>query len=1157
MTRKTICFITRCKTLYILLFVCISALLSAQTLTLDVKDKPLGEVLQKITKETGYQFVYSDLLDLKMLVSVKSDKEPLVAVLERLFSGKEIVLKIDDKNIALSPKSVAPSDRKVNNKIVGQVTDESGEVLPGVGVQNQTTGVITATDGLGSYTLEAAPGDKLLFTLIGMKSELVEVGKSTTINMIMSVDVIALQDVVVTGYQTISKERSTGSFVKITTEQMGVKRLNSLETLLEGEIPGLSNGVIRGVTSMNGNTAPLYVIDGFPVENTKYDRNQQMGESAPDINLEDIESITVLKDAAATSIYGARAANGVIVIETKKAKQNQTRVNFSGNLTIKPKGFYTGNIADAATVIGMEREWAETNANLADPSYAQSYAQGMLSNASYPSEGIKTILNYYAGNISQAEMESKLSAFASKGHSYINDLVKYAKRDRFMQQYNVSISKGSDNNALYASLTYKNNKFEDINSKDQSFGLNISNQTHIADWLKLELGSYINYGKGQNQTYSLLMPGYSFNIYDSLVNSDGSYFTKRQEDMYSAYQMGTIANYGLYNMDVTPLDELNYNLEKTNSISTRNYIRLGAEITEWLRYSASFQYEYSRYESAKLGEKESVTARQLVNNFVDYSGVFNLPYQDTYFGYNSTSRNYGFRQQLDFNKSINERHNVIALAGMEIRDNKTLFDNRYLYGYDKDMLSYTPLNMPAMSFFSGVWGWGILASDAQRELINRYVSLYGNAAYSFDDKYVVSGSLRWDRSNLWSTSSQYQNKPAWSVGLSWNADREDFIKETEWISMLKVRSSLGVGGNVSKDAAPYLTMSMYQNTNVGGLQGTVLGRPNPQLSWEMTRTLDMGLDFAFFNNRLSGSFDYYFKRGLNLLANTIGAPIEGQSAYSINNGEMTNTGVELNLTGVVVNTNDWMASVGGTFSYNKNVVTFVDVDPIASYLLSDFASAYPRVGEPYNAQYALKWAGLSATGLPQVYDSEGNITTQKPQDLESIISVGSVVPIYFGSLHLNISYKNVNLSALFTYEGGHKIKNTNLPFPDGSAYSGGEDFCGLLNSRYKDRWMKPGDELTTDIPKMVSPDSPDYNYNIFSLYQYADINMLDGDNLRLRNLSLSYSLPKRVCDIVGMGGVKVQLLGENLFTIAKSPEAKYMLNGYNTAIYSLGLQIYL
>lgn len=585
---------------------------AAQQIKLNFTNTPLKTVLNTLSEQSGYSFAYSDALtqvNERISCSISSDGN-IESVLKQLFKGKGISYTISGKQIVLAPEEIAingPSSTRKSAamKVSGKVVDPYGEPLVGVTVHNRTTGAYAASDLSGNYSIPATVGDVLEFTSIGMMSSSAVIGKGAVVNVTMAVDKIALEDVVVTGYQTISKERTAGSFSKVTTKQLETKRLSSLTTLLKGEVAGYNDGLIRGTTSMNGNTSPLYVIDGFPVENTQYSIYGSISENLPEMNLEDIESITVLKDAAATSIYGARAANGVVVIVTKKAHNNETSVSFSSTLSVKPYRYYTGNVADASTIIGLEQAWAEGNPNLQNASMSANYAKNYLTNAVYTTSGMKAILNYYAGNITQSEMQSTLSALSKKGYSYINDVAKYGKRDQFLQQYNVSLNKASEKNSFNASVTYKNDRLEDKYTKDNSFGISFTDLTHLYSWLDLEIGSYTNYGNATTQSYSLFSPGYSWDMYDGLANSDGSNYTSYAKDRYSESSLGTIETYGLLNMDITPLDEIGYNLTRTQSFSNRTYGRANIKFTDWLKYSAAFQYEYSNYSNNQFKEKNS------------------------------------------------------------------------------------------------------------------------------------------------------------------------------------------------------------------------------------------------------------------------------------------------------------------------------------------------------------------------------------------------------------------------------------------------------------------------------------------------------------------------------------------------------------------------
>lgn len=1142
---------------------------AAQQIKLNFTNTPLKTVLNTLSEQSGYSFAYSDALtqvNERISCSISSDGN-IESVLKQLFKGKGISYTISGKQIVLAPEEIAingPSSAKKSAamKVSGKVVDPNGEPLVGVTVHNRTTGAYAASDLSGNYSIPATAGDVLEFTSIGMMSSSSVIGKGAVVNVTMTVDKIALEDVVVTGYQTISKERTAGSFSKVTTKQLETKRLSSLTTLLKGEVAGYNDGLIRGTTSMNGNTSPLYVIDGFPVENTQYSTSGYISENLPEMNLEDIESITVLKDAAATSIYGARAANGVVVIVTKKAHNNETSVSFSSTLSVKPYRYYTGNVADASTIIGLEQAWAEGNPNLQDASMAADYAKNYLTNAVYTTSGMKAILNYYAGNTTQSEMQSTLSALSKKGYSYINDVAKYGKRDQFLQQYNVSLNKASEKNSFNASVTYKNDRLEDKYTKDNSFGISFTNLTHLYSWLDLEIGSYTNYGNATTQSYSLFSPGYSWDMYDGLANSDGSNYTSYAKDRYSESSLGTIETYGLLNMDITPLDEIGYNLTSTQSFSNRTYGRANIKFTDWLKYSAAFQYEYSNYGSSQFKDKDSYQVRSLVNQFVDADGVFNLPAGNQLYTYSNTTHAYNFRQQLDFDKTFDQKHDIVALAGWEVRDNKLDYTEGHLYDYDPDMLTHSEINAASVigSYYYGVWGYGYINPDNTRQLVNRYVSIYGNAAYTYDSKYTFSGSLRWDRSNLWGTNSKYQNKPTWSVGASWNIDKESFFS-SDWINMLKFRTSYGIGGNIAKDSAPYMTASYNPNYNVGGLSGNISSRPNPTLCWEQTATFNVGLDFSMLDNRLAGSVEFYDKEGKDLLANTMGVPTEGfgYDTYTINNGKMYNRGVELNLYANLVKTKDFSFDVSGVFGFNRNKVTYVNVKAPVYYLALDYPEAYPRIGNPYNAIYGYKWAGLSEDGLPQVYNSAGEKVSYQPDDIESIVYLGTYTPVYSGSIKLDLRYRNWNLSALFIYQGGHKIRNTFLPVLSNEWNSAASDyipyFSGIVSSGITGRWQKAGDESTTNIPRLVFPYDPAYSYDLSTIYSMSEINVLDATNMKLANLALSYSIPQTVCSKISMKGARVQLTGENLFTIAKSKEAKYMLSGYSTPIYSLGLSV--
>ena len=293
-----------------------------------------------------------------------------------------------------------------------------------------------------------------------------------------------------------------------------------------------------------------------------------------------------------------------------------------------------------------------------------------------------------------------------------------------------------------------------------------------------------------------------------------------------------------------------------------------------------------------------------------------------------------------------------------------------------------------------------------------------------------------------------------------------------------------------------------------------------------------GVDFALLDNRLNGSIEYYNKKGSDLLANTMGVPTEGwgYSTYTINNGKMTNQGFELTLSGDIIRTNDWNWNVSGVLGYNKNEVTYVNVEAPVAYLVIDYPTAYPRIGNPYKAINGYQRAGLSATGTPQVYDAEGNLfTDMAPTEIEDLIYLGTTVPTYTGSINTNLRWKNWELAAQFAFEGGHKMRNTNLAY-----ISSG---MAPVSASIADRWMAPGDEAHTDVPRYISSESPDYNYEYYNMYARASVNVISAANWRMKNLSLTYRIPADFCRSRSLQSARIMLGMENVFTAARSRDA--------------------
>lgn len=1180
-------------TAIILLATClqVSAKVFSQPVTFSGKNVPLKNVFNVVKEQTGYVFFFDEaLLKGARPVTISAKNMQLEEFLKEVLKTQPLKYSIQGKTIFLSeaPKPVQVEQR-ANVKVSGFVFSPDRAPIPGASVNVKGTAVGTSTGNDGSFVLDNINDNSVLqITSVGFQvkdislarvkggNEIQDVkrlyvdGGTMHFEVLLARSADSLDAIVInsytTGYQTLSKERATGSFATVTAGSFKQQRLSTLSSLLEGRVAGYNNGLIRGTTSMNGVTSPLYVIDGFPVENTSYNSNgSSLVENLPGLNLEDIEKITVLKDAAAASIYGARAANGVVVIVTKKAKKGKPQINASSTVTFQPYNYYSKRLANSADMVDIEKEWAANNPNF-QTANAATYANSMLTNNIYVSQGVQAYLNYYAGKTSQQDLDAKLDLLSQSGYKFYDDLEKYAKRNTFLQQYNVSMANASDKNAFYSSVTYRDNAFEDKYSGDKNLGLNVRNTAHLTRWLDLELSTYLQYADGKRQSFDPLLPGYNYLPYDQLKNDDGSNYTSTAASRLPANTINIINNYKLYSMDITPLDELGLNLSKSKGFMSRSYAKLDIKFAKWLNYQVSFQYENNNSRLNTLYDKNSYYVRSRVNGLAQYTAAngfqYLLPYGNIYNRKTILNNAYNFRQQLNFDKSFGGHHNVTAIVGSETKNTKLELNDQTQYNYDPNALSFTMVNGAQLASATGLLlGGTFMAADMgyDRESVNRFVSFYGNMGYSYDDKYLFTGSLRWDRSNLWGTNSKYQNKALWSVGLGWNIYKEGFFTPG-FVSFLKLRSSYGIGGNIAKNSAPYMTASYSSNLLLGGTQGAITSRPNPLLSWERTFTGNIGVDFAMYNNRITGSVDYYNKKGKDLLANTMGVPTEGwgYSTYKINNGEMTNHGIETTISADIIRSKDWKWNLTGLAAFNRNKVTYVNVEAPVYILQLDYPDAYPRVGDAFNSIYSYQWAGLSDKGLPQVYNDKGDKVSASPTTLASIVYSGSKAPKYSGSFSSSLDYKNFTFAFLLTYEGGHKIRNTELPILGGQ-YNGlvGGYMTAFkpVNKRITERWRKPGDEAFTDVPKVAFAESPGFSSDISTVYTYSSINVLNAGNIRLRNISLAYNLPSHIIRRAFVESARLQFNVENAFTIAADKKAKYLLGGYSMPNYVWGLYL--
>ncbi|MGX5816916.1 SusC/RagA family TonB-linked outer membrane protein [Chitinophaga lutea] len=1148
-----------------LLYLCVFLLASLTASAQQPANKPaipLKQALDMVTKHYGVTFTYESNLMNRRYTGIDIDvlkALPVEEMLKRLLYPNDLVfIYVDSKHYTIVPRSQksdyerwqqqqqqqhrqqqatagnAASQLPVRS-VHGIVKDQNGNPLPLVLVMIRGRG-LTQTDESGSYLVSVPEQtDTLIFSYAGAGKK-VAIGQQNVLNVILENKV--LSEVVVTGYQTVARERATGSFAQVKASDLEKRRISSLSQVLEGTMPGVVNygGTIRvrGTSTFNAVKTPLYVIDGFPVESATIAPNGTFQEQMPDINPEDIETITTLKDAAAASIYGARAANGVIVITTKRRKA-PTTVTASADFAWTPKwdlSYYKR--ASASELIDLTYHFADNYPLLkSNPVQAAAYlrdGKGIVTPA------LELLLQAAEGKITRAEADAQLDKMRGM-NLYSQQVLDRLMRPSNNQQYNVSIGKASAGNNFNMSATFRNSNGMNKSDNNKTFMLNVRNATQLSKWLKGDVGMYIQYGDGigagaDGYTASGML--FDQMPFEPAFDEHGNPLPAREA--LSLQERDAIKKYGLNSMDFVLADEVNSNLARTRSMNARLYGKLNATIFKWLNYDIMFQYEKGNNKMEQLMEADSWYMRERRNTYTttDATGkvVWKLPAGASFRNNDNFSRSYTFRNQLNFNKTFGSDHDIVAIAGSETREVMNTRNYSSVFGYDPQTLTYLPINVAELGTgFTGLNTRRAQISSSQMvdysEFINRYFSFYGNAAYTYSKRYLLSGSIRYDLSNLFGTNPRYQYRPLWSAGVGWILSEEAFLKDVSWINMLKLRGSYGVNGNVARNSAPYMVASYGNNALVGSLQGKINTPPNPNLRWEKTTTTNLGVDFTIFGGRLNGAIDAYVKKSDDLLATLSINPVLGFPTAYVNNGAVENKGIELMLKGAVVRSKNLEWELGVNAAYNTNKITRVDFVPrSASELIS--LDNY-LLGDAIQTLYAYRYAGLNEQGAPLIYNAKGEKTAANVTDPAVIVAAGVLQPKVSGSLISNLSWKDLELSILFIYNAGHVMRRDVPTF--GASFPYGQTREGIGEA-----WKKPGDELTTTVPRVSWDWDPNKtNYNI-TYYRNADVNVLDASYIKARNIALTYRVPRQLLKPAGIKGARIRAQVDNLFYIGFNGE---------------------
>lgn len=932
-------------------------------------------------------------------------------------------------------------------------------------------------------------------------------------------------EIVSTGYQQIPRERAAGSFVLVDSAQLNRKVSGDILSRLEGITSGLlfnkntlSSGFgnldlsIRGRSTIYANDQPLVILDNFPFNG---DFNS--------INPNDIAGITVLKDAAAASIWGVRAGNGVIVITTKKGRYSQPlALSFNSNLTLsgKPDVFYNPNYLSSSDFIDIETFLFNHG----------KYDADLLDKTNYPViSPVVRILDKQRNGQSGEVTEAQLNAL--RGNDVRNEELKYFYRNQFAQQYFLNMSSGTNKSNHYLSAGYDRSLLNLVNNEDNRVTLNTQHSIKLLKNLELSAGlSYVGtMGKMDSTVMGTLGPNST--PYYKFKDADGkaAVFETHSKD----FNTQTLTK-GFLDWSFVPLDELS----QPPTDLRGNDLRLngGLKYTLIPGLSAELKYQYQRIsnKSNLVSGMEAYLTRSIINSYsvlsagqvsgypVPLGAIQHLTVMK------AASKN--FRGQLNYQKDW-KRHIVSAIAGYEFAEFESQANQYAHYGYDPK--TGRSVSVDTVSEFNlNPSGTGKISSHTDLfGKLDRIRSVFANVGYTYNGKYTLSGSARIDGSNYFGVKTNQKNVPLWSSGALWHLDREDFYK-LNWLPVLKLRATYGYNGNLDKGNTGITTFRHYNSNGLTGLPyAGIINIGNPELKWEKIGIANFGLDFGSKDQVITGRLEYYFKKGTDMLGDKAFASSTGIKLLRGNYSEMKSSGIDFSITTQNLKGSlRWQTNF--LFSTVHDKVTQYDyLEPDNAYYVGKY-NARPVLGKAVYGIYSYRWAGLD----PLNGDPRGYLNGKISKDYTAIMNEtalteleynGPARPTVFGGLNNTISFRKFTLGFNISYKLGYYLRKPSVNYY--KMYH--EGLGNYVNKDFTQRWQKSGDENITDVPSMGKY-TDDGTRDQF--YNSSSATVARGDHIRLQDISLSFDLDRSIWKSIPIKQLQLYFYANNLGIIWKA-----------------------
>jgi len=1071
------------------------------------------------------------------------------------------ILCLSQAHASILARYLVPNEKEVAANffidVRGKVVDEQGKPLRGATIRlhrgKKDGSAITAeTDENGVFVLSnMSDGAIIQISHVGFRSKEIKVAADLGL-ITLERDANELDEVNVTvntGYQTLSRERSAGAFAK---PDMGILAARSGTTnvvqRLDGLIPGLvinnsssptGNGsiryapsassiLIRGLNTINSNRDPLIVLNGVPIP------LDDVGK----INPNDVADITVLKDATSASIWGAKAANGVIVITTKKGvSQDAIKISYDGFINFKGKpGIEKLNMLNSQQFI--EAAMAVFDPQLNNYNTISHPITGGIA----PIMPHETIL-YNLDKLSQQQVDSKLAQLAGQdGLGQVKDLF---YRNEVLTNHSLSINGGRDKYKFYGSGTYTGQLNSIPKDKNNTYGINLRQDFQFNKWLKVYL--ITDFTNNDVSSLNYVQPSGAFLPYVLFKNQDGSNadlsWLYRDDKTRMDYEQKSGVD-----LRYNPLDEVNRgrNTQMTNSGRVNSGVTVN--LVKDLRYEGVFSFDKTFIKYIGDLDQDNYTVRSELASFTPLDG--SEPYLPKTGGQhtvrNDLNKNWTVRNQLVYDRTWRDNlHQLVLLAGQEAQEQFRGTSSSVVRGYDSQLLSYTFLDYEMLA--KGVnnvvmpnnLGNSSLYPDYfdESESRTRVSSYYANSGYTYANKYTLNLATRVDKSNLFGKDKSAQNKPVWSAGLSWQLGKEKFMRALTAVDMLVLRASYGLTGNspnVGTAASKDILRALFASEGVLYPEGaglSIITPSNSKLTWETTKNLNFGADFSLLKGRLHGALDVYHKKTENMIGNMPVNSLSGYSNITGNAGSMTNSGIDLVLNSVNIRTGNFKWSTALNLGYNKNKITKVNRYAPISRGETLISTAYVQ-DYPAFAIFAYDYAGLDKEGDPQIRLSDGTITKELGvAKVEDMKFMGTYQPKWSGGFSNLLAYRCLTFSMNAVYNLGHVMRRDVNTLYGGrglvSDVSNNGMFSGNVNAEFANRWKKTGDEAFTAIPAYtrapVAGNRGDMGY-----YMHADRNVIDASYVKLRDITLAYRVPANLLEKLKINDVTLRMQVSNI-----------------------------